>query len=94
MEVKTTREDLPVDNKTHEAHFYVEQAANAVRPQGNEYVGSFCIHVYKHTFASNPTFCFGTQFVGKVPEALAIEAAKELKERMMSRYGHEIKKRK
>lgn len=91
-EIKKTTEEYKDAGKSQEAMFYLESAGKTIRPHGYDYVGSFCIHIYESKLATVENYGFATQFVNSVSENLAIEAAKELKERMMSRYGHEPKK--
>lgn len=92
--IKKTTEVFQDQNKSQEAMFYLEQAGKVIRPHGYDYVGSFCIHIYEAKLTMVENYSFATQFVNQVKEQLAIEAAKELKERMLSRYGHELKKAK
>lgn len=93
-EVTKTTETRPFDNKTAEASFFLEQSAKAIMPMATDFEGTICVHVYSEKLAAGPSFKFATMFVGAMPEALAIESAKELKERLLARYGHTLKKRK
>lgn len=94
-QVKTESHEVNEENKFLEAKFYAEHAARVIQPPGSEWVGSFNVHVYKGKFSiDNTSFDFATQFIGDVPESLAIEAAKEFKTRIMAKYGHTLKTRK
>lgn len=85
---KVTTENIKDNNISDKAHWHLRQAANAITPTGSEYIGSFSVHVYKGTMI--PSASFGVQIIGKVPEQIAIEAAKTLKDRMMENFGHRV----
>lgn len=94
-QVKTETSELEPSNVTDEARFYARRVGEALAPAGSQYIGSFNLHIYKGRFSlDGETYYFATQFIGEVPEKLAIEAAKELKTRMLSKYGHDKKERK
>ena len=84
-----TKEISGKDNQAKEAANLLRKAAEACRPYGHGYKGSITVHVYEASFSAQPTFVFATHFAEELPEPLAIEAAKELKVRLMKRYGHE-----
>lgn len=94
-EVLVESHEMDESNKTEKASVHVQLAGEAIKPPLSEYIGSFNLHVYKAGFAlDKQTFYFATQFIGDIPESLAIEAAKELKTRMLAKYGHSPKQRK
>ena len=80
------------ENRAMEAAFLLERSANVCRPEGFKYSGSITVHVYEQSLSLNPTYAFATHFAEDLPEQLAIEAAKELKVRLMARYGHKERK--
>lgn len=91
--IQTETTTQAIDNRAKESEVLLAHAANIIKPPLNEYLGSFVLHVYQQgSKIDTRTFNFATQFVGDVPEYLAVEAAKELKERMLARYGHKLKK--
>jgi hypothetical protein len=91
--VKKEVVEFKEENKELEAKFHVEQAASAIRLPGDQFVGSFCVHVYKKTFANLPQYTFACQFIGHPEESIAIAAAQDLRDNMMKKYGHEVKAR-
>jgi len=91
-EIKTETKQIQLGNAQLAAEELVARAATCVKPDLNTYLGSFALHVYQQgSVIDTRTFNFATHFVGDVPEYLAVEAAKELKTRMLERYGHKLK---
>jgi hypothetical protein len=92
--VKTETTEREIDRETFHAAELVTGAANVIKPALSKHVGSFVCHVYQFGLKlETAQFAFATQMIGKVPEQLAVEAAKELKVQMMERYGHKTKNR-
>lgn len=81
------------DNTTQESRFFLERSGEAIRPSGFKYEGTICVHVYRSSLTMTDQVSFATVFANPIPEWAAIEAAKELKERLMRRYGHEPPKK-
>lgn len=86
ISTETTQLDQSV-NKTQESQFYLEHSAQPIRPAGSEYLGSFAVHIYAHKFSMHQDFMFAAHCDSTIPEQVAVEALKELRNRAMVTYG-------
>ena len=87
---KVTREEKKQDDPSVEAaNHHLRESGRACRPIRSDYIGSACVHFYREPNLGNEhTFHFGIiADLDLVQEGNADVGLKELRKRMMQRYG-------
>lgn len=76
----------------HQVNQLIKDAGIRLCPDSYEYMGSACIHYYRHSMRDHEFLTKVQDLLGEIPEPYADFGWKQLRDRMMIHYGREPRK--